>query len=231
MRAQKMSKEGDDNLDIPEFLLCPMTPEAKARLERVRAEYSNGPQINLATDDGRPRRDFLQPKGMSDEDWAAYKERTKVVKKEEATKTEKTAKTSRPSREGLVSIGQIAKDLGMIPREARGVLRERARRKPSCGWAWPANEVDAVKKAITEGKANAPKKEGKKASKKSKIPPPEETSWSAGKNGRRKWRKSDAKKAETENKKTAAAEKTAKDKAATAKKVAKIIGKKKPVKK
>lgn len=148
-------------------------------------------------------------------------------------KREKKTKEKRATREGLVSIGDIAKDLGMIPREARGILRAIKMAKPSCGWAWPAGEVEFIAKQITEGKGatrKRPAKEGDapakvRKGKAAKIPGPEETTFSAGKNGRRKWKKDDAKKIEAEAVKEAAAEVEAKAKADVAKKVAKVLAK------
>jgi hypothetical protein len=69
-------------------------------------------------------------------------------KKERAPRPERAPK---PSRDGLVSVGDIAKELGVEPREARGVLRSLKLPKPDAGWAWPAAEAETIKTKIKEG--------------------------------------------------------------------------------
>jgi hypothetical protein len=63
-----------------------------------------------------------------------------------ATKHEKTPKSS---RDGLISIGQIATELRLDPREARAILRKKNIEKPTAGWAWSEEEVLAIKKLLT----------------------------------------------------------------------------------
>lgn len=63
----------------------------------------------------------------------------------------KKEKTPRPSKDGLVTIGEISEQMGINPREARGVLRKTNTPKPSEGWAWPSDEVDGIKAIIKKG--------------------------------------------------------------------------------
>jgi len=54
----------------------------------------------------------------------------------------------RRSRKGMVLIRTIAEELGMTPREARGILRGKMR-KPEQGWAWrTTEEVIKIKNLI-----------------------------------------------------------------------------------
>ena len=83
------------------------------------------------------------------------------VEEPKATPTEpETKKVSRgakikSSADGLVTIGTIAADLGKSSREARGILRKAVKAKtitkPDAGWAYPEDEVDAIKKIINKG--------------------------------------------------------------------------------
>jgi len=50
------------------------------------------------------------------------------------------------SRDNLIGIAQIAEEIGMSPREARGILRKSDLPKPEAGWAWTEGlEVNQVK--------------------------------------------------------------------------------------
>jgi hypothetical protein len=61
---------------------------------------------------------------------------------------EKKEKKPKVDKTGLVTISQIAEELKVIPREARGVLRSNAVPKPDAGWAWPPAEADAIRKMV-----------------------------------------------------------------------------------
>lgn len=65
---------------------------------------------------------------------------------------EKKEKSPRPARDGLISIADIAEELKMEPREARGILRKAKIEKPDAGWAWSKNEVDTIKKLLQSNK-------------------------------------------------------------------------------
>jgi hypothetical protein len=58
-----------------------------------------------------------------------------------------TATTTRaaPPRDGLVTIADIAKDVGVSPNKARSILRSHGVPRPEAGWAWSASEVARVK--------------------------------------------------------------------------------------
>lgn len=71
--------------------------------------------------------------------------------KREHVKREKKERTPRPSKDGLVSIGDIAAQLDIEPRIARGILRTSKTPKPDAGWAWAQGEVDKIKSIIKKG--------------------------------------------------------------------------------
>jgi hypothetical protein len=55
-----------------------------------------------------------------------------------------------PKPDGLASVGDIAAQMNMDPKHARDALRRSKTEKPAHGWAWPASEVDAIKRIIKE---------------------------------------------------------------------------------
>lgn len=71
-----------------------------------------------------------------------------------ANRAERQARKERPKidREGKVTIGAIAEELGMEAREARAILRSLKLEKPPGGWLFDPAEVDAVKEKLTAGR-------------------------------------------------------------------------------
>lgn len=55
-------------------------------------------------------------------------------------------------RTGKVSIQDIAAQIEMTPKEARGILRKLKTPKPEGGWLFDAGEVDALKKKLLENR-------------------------------------------------------------------------------
>ncbi len=82
----------------------------------------------------------------------AYQPREEGEKPKRIPK-EKKESAPKASRDGLISIAQIAADLKIEPREARGILRSQKIAKPDVGWAWSKNEVDNIKKILHDNKA------------------------------------------------------------------------------
>lgn len=76
---------------------------------------------------------------------------TPASKQSKPTKTKKSKSARVASREGLVTIAKIAKELDMTPREARGILRKTKTPKPDAGWAWSAKDAKAITKIIKKG--------------------------------------------------------------------------------
>jgi hypothetical protein len=56
----------------------------------------------------------------------------------------------RADTSGHISAGDIAKTLGVEPREVRAVLRGSDFTKPSHGWSWPAKEAEGIKEQIAK---------------------------------------------------------------------------------
>ncbi|USN16566.1 hypothetical protein POLEWNIK_00400 [Brevundimonas phage vB_BpoS-Polewnik] len=72
-------------------------------------------------------------------------ERPKKPKREPKPEKVKIDKT------GLISVGEIAEQMGIEARDARGALRKQKVEKPDGGWLWPADKVEAIKKVIKAG--------------------------------------------------------------------------------
>jgi len=74
---------------------------------------------------------------------------------EQAPKKERQPKVDKKA--GLITVGEIAAQLKIDPKEARTSLRKQKTPKPAEGWAWSADKVDEIKKTIIKGL----KKDGK----------------------------------------------------------------------
>lgn len=208
-----------DDLTIPTFLRRkPPTAEQIAKLEELNASILR-PELKLAAP-GTINDLMLKPKGMSIEEWEQVKQRRKKENKmpDEAKEMlrakKKAGKPVRPSRDGLVSIGVIAKEMGLIPREARAILRSIKMVKPACGWAWTSGEVDGIKKALDDGRKAAaakPSKAGGGGKKKRIVIPPagEDTDWALSKKERKRWKKKGREQSAIEAEKALEAEKLA----------------------
>jgi hypothetical protein len=70
-------------------------------------------------------------------------EPTRTAVKEARVKS----KTPRANKDGLTSLADIANEIGIDPREARRILRTHSQ-KPDAGWAWPTEEIEAIKNTI-----------------------------------------------------------------------------------
>jgi hypothetical protein len=70
-----------------------------------------------------------------------------------------TAPKSAPPRDGLVTIADIAKAVGVSPNKARSILRSHGIAKPTAGWAFETSDVARIKALI-----NAPVSEAQHAS-------------------------------------------------------------------
>lgn len=61
---------------------------------------------------------------------------------------ERKAKKEKVSRDGLITIQQIAGELKLEPSEARAILRKKKIEKPAAGWAWSKDDAEAIKKTL-----------------------------------------------------------------------------------
>lgn len=65
----------------------------------------------------------------------------------ERTPRERTPRTPRtPRAEGLVTLAELCEQIGMDPKDARGLLRRGPFTKGSSGWAWSEGEAREVGK-------------------------------------------------------------------------------------
>lgn len=67
-----------------------------------------------------------------------------------AKRAERASRPPRPSREGLISVGDIAASLKVLPRVARAALRAAKMPKPDVGWAFAATDVPRITKIIKD---------------------------------------------------------------------------------
>lgn len=64
-------------------------------------------------------------------------------------RVKRTASVPRASRDGLVTIQAICEEIGVDPKDARGVLRKsKDFQKGPAGWAWSEGEADKVRKFL-----------------------------------------------------------------------------------
>jgi hypothetical protein len=72
---------------------------------------------------------------------------------ERPTRAKREPKEAKPKidKTGLVSVAEIAAQMKIEPRDARGSLRKQNVEKPEGGWLWPASKVDEIKKVILQG--------------------------------------------------------------------------------
>jgi len=87
---------------------------------------------------------------------------------EAAKKTEKPEEKpkEKPAEPEMVSLKDIAKKIGMEPREARSILRKldvRGEDQKRARWAFPPGEVNAVIAKIKAAKAGSEKAKAEKA--------------------------------------------------------------------
>lgn len=83
------------------------------------------------------------PTGAEDED--APERPSKKPKREPKPEKVKIDKS------GLVSVGEIAEQMGIEARDARAALRKQKIEKPDGGWLWKPDKVDDIKKIIKAG--------------------------------------------------------------------------------
>lgn len=137
-----------DPLDIPAFLLVknrkPMTPEQHAALVVKRAEQ---PPQEFSLN--RPR--HLDPEGEAMLAALNAPKRTRLVRDGIVASIERKDTSPRPSRDGLTTIAELAKEQDMLPRVARGLLRLHGMPKPEVGWAFNAEQAERARAILRAG--------------------------------------------------------------------------------
>lgn len=129
------TREPIKELDKPWMLDC---------LKRSFATYS---KIGGHAIDTQAAHDVIVAMGFEEmpEEFAQVEEERKVTKKERV----KAERTSKPNaREGLTTVAQIAEELKIIPRIARGYLRAAKIEKPEIGWAGDQAWADSIREAL-----------------------------------------------------------------------------------
>jgi len=150
-----------DGLDIPKSLKVenrtPLAPEAKVKIDA---------KVKAAQEAAKPKLSLNK----------------EVPKKDSVTKRieERAEKKVR----GEVTVAGIAKEYGLIPREARALLRAAKLPKPKGGWAYDAKDaaLEKVREVLKAGKAPTPAAAKGAVTyarrKAAVVPPPSETVWS-----------------------------------------------------
>jgi hypothetical protein len=133
----------DDDLEIPAALRRPAPPPT--------APVGNGdkqPEAKATT----PAKDAPKPEAQQASKPKAPARAKPAPRKAKApAKAKARAKAKAPipmGREGLVAVTDIAKDYGLVPREARALLRAAKLKKPAVGWAYVKD--DAALKRVRE---------------------------------------------------------------------------------
>lgn len=148
----------------------PPSPEAQARVDAMMKKAQEAADAE--------RKYFDKPKGMTVEEWEAHlksKEEAKAAEKasRESNKAERAPRESKKRlREGKVSVAQIAQEMGILPRVARGMLRDAEWKKPEGGWVYDPTDtksIDAVKALLAAGPKKEKKKEAPKVEEASRI--------------------------------------------------------------
>jgi colicin import membrane protein len=168
-------------LDIPENLKVenrkPLTPEQQATVDAAVKKTQEAAKAKLPSSVAKA---VETAKAATDAAKAAT-EATQERRAKAKGREEKT-KSIRLAREGLITVASIAQEYNLIPRVARGLLRDAKLKKPEHGWAYPKNdpELVQVRDVLKAGVVAKPKAEPKVVAKaEAKIPPPSETVWSS----------------------------------------------------
>lgn len=117
--------------------------------EIIEYEYTEGEAQWELPDETRRHADMVrrevrdEPEGLPTE--GGGEDRPKKPKKEPKPEKVKVDKS------GLVTVGDIAEQMGIEARDARAALRKKKVEKPDVGWAWAPDKVEDIKKVIKSG--------------------------------------------------------------------------------
>lgn len=158
----------NDPFDIPKFLKIDKKAE-----ERRRKARESMPTATATVH----RIDSYRPSWRTDEEHAAMlKAQEDRAMQQTAPKPVKEAKPERaPKVKGEITVADIAKKLGMLPRIARGILRDKKIAKPAHGWSGDKAWGEMIEKELKDVPVKSPGK-----AKKVKPPKinPDDTVWS-----------------------------------------------------
>jgi hypothetical protein len=65
------------------------------------------------------------------------------------------SRSSSPPRDGLVTIADIAKEVGVSPTKARSILRSHNIPRPDAGWAWNASDASRIRAKLAAARVPA----------------------------------------------------------------------------
>lgn len=86
--------------------------------------------------------------GRPYESFTSSKDPTPRKERKKQPATPKKARKPRPAQEGMVTIGQIADELGLSASKARKMLRDAKIDKPAHGWSWSEDDAKDIKKRL-----------------------------------------------------------------------------------
>lgn len=113
---------------------CQQLEEVMDTTETINLPHPYPSYASVAA--GRPEQTYEPPK------------ETKKARREKQPKTSKPKRT-RKSTDGMITIGQIADELGISASKARKVLRDNEVEKPATGWEWTEKAAKSIKKLIS----------------------------------------------------------------------------------
>lgn len=121
--------------------------------EIIEYEYANDLERGWVYPHGSDIVHLRAAKYIDDEQVQELKENAKPVDDNPKEKPPKVKKEKKPKidKTGLVTVKDIAADLGCSPSDARSALRKAKIEKPEAGWCWPESEVEGIKKIIKKG--------------------------------------------------------------------------------
>ena len=170
-----------DGLDLPESLKrVNAKPLTKSQIKVRDAAIA---RVATPATNSRLPKGGLEPAGVAMLKEASVAKSTKDAGRHEraVVKQQERAAKVREGRDGFITVASIAKEYGMIPREARACLRAAKLTKPAGGWAFDAKDpaLAKVREVLTSGKVKTTKTtKTPVAPKSTPIPPPSETVWS-----------------------------------------------------
>jgi hypothetical protein len=143
-----MLNDKDDGLDLPTSLKRAAPPPAPA--PTVPVGNGNGKATTTTNDAPKPKATTpaMEPEvQQAAKSTPAKKAKATPAKKAPAAK-KPTPKAKAPAPKKLVAVTDIAKEYGLVPREARALLRAAKLKKPAVGWAYAKD--DAALKRVRE---------------------------------------------------------------------------------
>ena len=90
----------------------------------------------------------LQDPHRSEALWFRYARNAPPSENAPSSKRQRRLERKAQRVPGMLSIGQIAEELSMHPRDARAILRKAKVEKPASGWAWLPADAEKIKELL-----------------------------------------------------------------------------------